>query len=128
MPARRPASQVQRAQAFGERIRSLRRQQKLKQREVAEQVPISAGHLSRLETGDYGPPGDEVIERLAVVLKTDPVELLRIAGREVGSRSFEQHVLAELQAIRSGIDRLEAAAAGDQQDGSTLTAKLRKPH
>jgi transcriptional regulator with XRE-family HTH domain len=119
MPARRPASQVQRAQAFGERIRSLRRQQKLKQRDVAERLPMSAGHLSRLETGDYGPPSDEVIERLAVVLKTDPVELLRIAGREVGNRSFEQHVLAELRLIRSGIERLEAAAAGDQQDGST---------
>jgi transcriptional regulator with XRE-family HTH domain len=108
MPARRPASQVQRAFAFGERLRSLRRQQKLKQREVAELVPMSAGHLSRLETGDYGPPSDEVIERLAVVLKTDPVELLRIAGREVGSRSFEERVLVELQTIRSGIDRLES--------------------
>lgn len=111
MPARRPTSQVQRAHAFGERIRSLRRQQKLKQREVAELVPMSAGHLSRLETGDYGPPSDEVIERLAEVLKTDPLELLRIAGREVGSHSFEQQVLAELQTIRSGIDRLDSAVA-----------------
>lgn len=111
MPARRPASQVQRAHAFGERIRSLRRQQKLKQRDVAERMPMSAGHLSRLETGDYGPPSDEVIERLAEVLKTDPLELLRIAGREIGSRSFEQRVLAELQTIRSGIDRLDAAVA-----------------
>jgi hypothetical protein len=47
-----------------------------------------------------------------VVLKTDPVELLRIAGREVGRRSFEQRVLAELQTIRSGIDRLESAIGG----------------
>lgn len=70
---------------------------------------MSAGHLSRLETGDYGPPSDEVIERLALVLMSDPVELLRIAGREVGSRSFEQRVLAELQTIRSGIDRIESA-------------------
>jgi transcriptional regulator with XRE-family HTH domain len=116
MPARRPASQVQRAHVFGERIRSLRRQQKLKQRDVAEQVPISAGHLSRLETGDYGPPSDEVIERLAEVLKTDRLELLRIAGRDTGSHSFEEQVLAELRLIRSGIDRLEAAAAGDGQD------------
>jgi len=109
MPARRPASQVQRARAFGERIRSLRRQQKLKQRDVAERLPMSAGHLSRLETGDYGPPSDEVIERLAAVLKADPLELLRIAGREVSSRSFEQRVLAELRTIRSGIERLDSA-------------------
>lgn len=115
MPARRPTSQVQRAHAFGERIRSLRRLQKLKQRDVAAQLPMSAGHLSRLETGEYGPPSDEVIERLAKVLEADPFELLRIAGRDVGSRSFEEQVLAELRIIRSGIDRLEAAVEGDHQ-------------
>jgi len=118
MPARRPASQVQRAHAFGERIRSLRRQQKLKQRDVAERVPMSPGHLSRLETGDYGPPSDEVIERLAEALDADPLELLRIAGRQVGSGSFEERVLAELRLIRSGLDRLEAAVAGDHQTGT----------
>ncbi len=111
MPARRPASQVHRAHAFGERIRSLRRQQNLKQREVAELIPMSAGHLSRLETGDYGPPGDEVIERLAEVLKVDPLELLRVAGREAISQNFEAQVLAELRRIRSGLERLEAAVA-----------------
>ncbi len=80
---------------------------------------MSAGHLSRLETGDYGPPSDEVIERLAVELKTDPVELLRIAGREVGSRSFEQHVLADAAAHLFRHRATGATAAGNQQDGST---------
>jgi transcriptional regulator with XRE-family HTH domain len=112
MPARRPASQTQRAQAFGERIRALRRSRKLKQREVAALIPMSAGHLSRIETGDYGPPSDEVIERLSEALKADPVELLRIAGREAGSGAFEQRVLDELAAIRSGLERLETALAG----------------
>lgn len=111
MPARRPASQAQRARAFGERIRSLRRAQKLKQRDVAELLPMSPGHLSRIETGDYGPPSDEVIERMAEVLGADPLDLLRIAGREAGSEAFEQRVLAELAAIRTGIERLEAAVA-----------------
>lgn len=109
MPARRPASQVQRARTFGERIRSLRRVKKLKQREVAELLPMSPGHLSRIETGDYGPPSDEVIERLAEVLDADALELLRIAGREAGSNAFEQRVLTELAEIRSGIERLERA-------------------
>lgn len=109
MPARRPASQVQRAHAFGERLRSLRRQRKLKQKDVAERVPMSAGHLSRLETGDYGPPSDEVIERLADVLEADVSELLRIAGREIGGESFEQHVLAELKALKAGMARIEHA-------------------
>jgi transcriptional regulator with XRE-family HTH domain len=112
MPARRPASQAQRAHAFGERIRSLRRAKKLKQREVAEQLPMSPGHLSRIETGDYGPPSDEVIERLAEVLDADRLDLMRIAGREASSGAFEQRVLSELAAIRSGMERIEASVAG----------------
>lgn len=74
---------------------------------------MSAGHLSRLETGGYGPPSDEVIERLAEVLEADPVELLRIAGREVGSGAFEARVLAELAAIRSSLGRLEARVGAE---------------
>jgi transcriptional regulator with XRE-family HTH domain len=109
MPAKRPASQVQRAHAFGERIRSIRRQRKLTQKDLAEQLPMSPGHLSRIETGDYGPPADEVIERLAEVLDTDPLELLRIAGRESGSGAFEAKVLAELAEIRNSLGRLEAS-------------------
>lgn len=111
MSSRRPESQAQRAHAFGERIRSLRRAKRLKQREVAEQLPMSPGNLSRLETGDYGPPSDEVIERLADVLDADRLELLRVAGREAGSGAFEQRVLTELAAIRNGLERLEAAVA-----------------
>jgi transcriptional regulator with XRE-family HTH domain len=111
MSARRPESQAQRARAFGERIRSLRRAAKLTQRETAERLPMSPGNLSRLETGDYGPPSDEVIERLADVLEADRLELLRVAGREAGSGAFERRVLDELAAIRSGLDRLEAAVS-----------------
>jgi transcriptional regulator with XRE-family HTH domain len=86
----------------------LRREKKLTQKQLADRLPMSPGHLSRIETGDYGPPSDEVIERMAEVLETDPLELLRIAGREVGAGAFEQKVLAELAAIRSGLARLEA--------------------
>ena len=77
---------------------------------------MSPGNLSRLETGAYGPPSDEVIERLAAVLDADQLELLRVAGREAGGRAFEQRVLAELAAIRSGLDRLEAAVASSHKD------------
>lgn len=115
MSARRPPSQAQRAIAFGERIRTLRRAKKLTQRELAEQLPMSAANLSRIETGGYGPPSDEVIERLAEVLEADPLELLRIAGRQAGTGAFEQRVLSELAAIRSGLDRLTAALATKRQ-------------
>jgi transcriptional regulator with XRE-family HTH domain len=109
MSARRPPSQAQRAIAFGERIRTLRRAKKLTQRELAEKLPMSAANLSRIETGGYGPPSDEVIERLAKALDADPLELLRIAGRQAGTSAFEQRVLAELAAIRKGLDQLRDA-------------------
>jgi transcriptional regulator with XRE-family HTH domain len=76
---------------------------------------MSAANLSRIETGDYGPPSDEVIERLATVLDTDPLELLRIAGRQAGTSAFEQRVLAELAAIRSGLDQLSEALGTKRQ-------------
>lgn len=72
---------------------------------------MSPGNLSRIETGGYGPPSDEVIERLAEILEADPLELLRAAGREAGGDAFERKVLDELAAIRSSLERIEAVLA-----------------
>jgi transcriptional regulator with XRE-family HTH domain len=113
MPTRRPDSQAERAHAFGARLRALRRERKLTQRQVAEQVPMSPGNLSRLENGDHGPPSDEVITALATALETDTDELLKLAGRAVGGASFERQVLAELGRLRremhNGFERLDRA-------------------
>src|ERR1051325_11200100 len=117
MPARRPPSQVERARAFGERVRSLRRERKITQRELAARIPISAGHLSRIETGDYGPPSDEVIERIAEVLATDRIELLRLARRDPGGRGLEEAVLSELRGIRGAVTARGTGARARRQRG-----------
>lgn len=113
MSTRRPTSQAERAHAFGARIRSLRRSQKLTQRQVAEGVPMSPGNLSRLENGELGPPSDEVIAQLAGLLEADSAELFKLAGRDVGGASFERQVLGELQGLRremrAGFERLDSA-------------------
>src|SRR5689334_15695134 len=115
MPASRPDSQAQRAEAFGAALRRLRRQKGLTQREVAARVPMSAGNLSRLETGGQGPPADETIERLAAALDVDATELLTIAGRSISGAAFERAVLEELRALReelrAGFARVERALA-----------------
>ncbi len=67
---------------------------------------MSSGHLSRIETGDYGPPSDEVIERIAEVLATDRIELLRLAGRDAGRRGLEEEILSELRKVRQELKRL----------------------
>jgi transcriptional regulator with XRE-family HTH domain len=112
MPSRRPQSEAERAHAFGARVRTLRRNRKLTQRQVAEQLPMSAGNLSRLENGVHGPPSDEVILKLAEVLDADADELLRLAGRDTGGASFEGQVLNELRSLRQDLRLLKDAVIG----------------
>ena len=112
MTSARGPSQTERAHALGSRLRQLRRQAKLTQREVAERVPMSAANLSRVENGDQGPPSDETIERLARALGADAAELLALAGR-AGSATSSDLVLREVRQlraeIRDGLGRIEAA-------------------
>jgi transcriptional regulator with XRE-family HTH domain len=115
MPSRRPQSEAERAHAFGARIRVLRRSLKLTQRQVADQLPMSAGNLSRLENGEHGPPSDEVIAKLAEVLDVDIDELLRLAGRDIGEAAFERQVLSELRSLRRDMREVKAAVTGKRQ-------------
>lgn len=79
------------------------------QSELAKGIPMSDSSISRIENGHSGPPSDEVIEALAKILDLDVLDLLRIAGRELGEGAFQQRVLAELAALKSSLVRLEAA-------------------
>jgi transcriptional regulator with XRE-family HTH domain len=87
MPANRVPSQAERAAAVGARIRQLRRQAGLTQRQLAERLPMSSGNLSRIENGDQGPPSDEVLQSIAAALEIDPVELLSLATTGSSDRS-----------------------------------------
>src|SRR4051794_25323807 len=111
MPRSRPESQATRAAAVGSRIRQLRRERRLTQRQLAERVPMSAGNLSRIENGEQGPPSDETLERLAAALQVDSEQLFALAGLRLSSEGFESRVLRELGALRAelreGIERLE---------------------
>jgi transcriptional regulator with XRE-family HTH domain len=115
MPSRRPESEAERAHAFGARIRAIRRQRRLTQRQVAEQLPMSPGNLSRLENGEHGPPSDEVIVKLVDVLNADIDELMRLAGRDVGGASFERQVLSELQDLRRDMREVKEAVTGKRR-------------
>jgi len=67
---------------FGERIRELRRAKGLTLREVAERVAIDFTYLSKMETGKLlYTPSPEAIRRLASVLESDALELLRLADK-----------------------------------------------
>ncbi len=67
--------------SFGKRIKELRTQQRLNQRELAARVAIDIGYVSKIEAEKVPSPSEKVIERLASVLEADKDELMVLAGR-----------------------------------------------
>lgn len=110
MPVRRSRSQTERAEEFGALVRRLRRRAAISQRDLAAQLPMSPTNLSRIELGSQGPPGNEVIERLAAVLGVEPDVLFRAAGRLYpAGPAFEERVLAELREMRGELNQVRRA-------------------
>jgi transcriptional regulator with XRE-family HTH domain len=66
---------------FGARIRALREGQQISLRKFADKVGISPTYLSKIERGDFPPPGEETVKRFAEALDQDPDELLALAGK-----------------------------------------------
>jgi transcriptional regulator with XRE-family HTH domain len=92
-------TEASRALALGALVRKLRRERRLTLRQLAEMVPMSSSNLSRIDLGAQGPPTDEIIERIGIALDIDPAELLRAAGRYATGTTFEETVLARLDAL-----------------------------
>jgi transcriptional regulator with XRE-family HTH domain len=66
---------------FGRRLRDLRKQKNVSQRDLAAQVGIDFTYLSKIEVGRSAPPSEEVIRHIAQVLDTDEDELINLAGK-----------------------------------------------
>lgn len=81
--------------AFGDRIRELRKSNGYTLRELAPLVGVGFSYLSKVERGrlDFdGSPSESLIHRLAVVLETDEDELLLLAHHvphSIAERIFE---------------------------------------
>jgi transcriptional regulator with XRE-family HTH domain len=112
MTSLRGNTEASRALALGALIRKLRRDRGLTLRQLADRVPMSPSNLSRIELGAQGPPADEIIERIAAALEANPAELLRAAGRYATGRSFEETVIARLDAIGRDVREVKAAVTG----------------
>ncbi len=68
-------------QELGRRLKELRGQAGLTQRELARRVGVNYSYISKIEHGAMAPPGEKLIERLASVLGADEEELTALAGR-----------------------------------------------
>ncbi len=109
MTSPRGNTEASRALALGALVRKLRRERRMTLNQLAERVPMSASNLSRIELGSQGPPADEIIERIGLALETDPAELLRAAGRYATGKTFEEAVLARLDAIGRDVREVKKA-------------------
>ena len=72
---------MEEAQKFGSRLRELRIQAGMSQRELADRVNVNYTYLSKIEKGATSPPSSKVILRLAENLDTDKDELLILAEK-----------------------------------------------
>ncbi len=66
---------------FGERVRELRKEQGLSQRELAARSGIDFTYLSKIENARMEPPSEKVILNMAEALDADPDELVLLAGK-----------------------------------------------
>lgn len=69
---------------FGERLRQLRQEKNLSQRELAEEVGVNFTYISKIENEklDFAQfPGEELICKLAKALEADEDELLILAEK-----------------------------------------------
>lgn len=85
---------------FGQRLRELRKERGISQKELAKKVGIDFTYLSKIETGSMDPPSEKTILALAKALNADSDELLVLA-KKIPSDLAEQLDLEAIRFLRS---------------------------
>ena len=108
---------------FGERVRQLRTQRRLTQRDLAKRIGVSDTYISKVENenlhfGDY--PSEKFIHKLADALDAEEEELLLLADK----------VPAEIRKrVRQRPDAFRTLASLDDKTLDTLMLQLKDiPH
>src|SRR5262249_59085218 len=68
-------------QSFGALVRRERKAKQIGLREMAKKIGVSPTYLSKIERGDFDPPIEDKVRRIAEIIGRDPDELLALAGR-----------------------------------------------
>jgi transcriptional regulator with XRE-family HTH domain len=67
--------------SFGALVRREREAKEIGLREMAKNIGISPTYLSKIERGDFDPPAEDKVRKIAEIIGRDPDELLALAGR-----------------------------------------------
>lgn len=95
-PGEQPGIQQAAPQPFPERIKQLRKEAGLSQKQLADLVGVSKAAVSCWETGVRGVPAGDNLVRLAETLGLDPAEIMKVDGK-----SFNQNEVRLLAAFRA---------------------------
>lgn len=66
---------------FGDYVRALRIKRGISQRQCAFALEITPTYMSKIERGEFPPPSEVVIKKMAVLLEEDSDLLLAIADK-----------------------------------------------
>jgi len=108
---------------FGAYLRSLRRQKRLSQKELADMVQMDHTYLSKIETEVLPPPSEKNIKKLAQVLDVSEDELLVLALK---APSDLNEVITKDKSIPSILRRARNLSSSDWKEVEKLINKLRK--
>ena len=67
--------------SFGALVRREREAKEIGLREMAKKIGVSSTYLSKIERGDFDPPVEDKVRKIAEIIGRDPDELLALAGR-----------------------------------------------
>ncbi len=104
---------------FGGRLRELRREAGISQRDLALRVQLDFTYISKLENGRLSAPSADTVIRISEALGVDAIHLLSLAGKlpsdiqeTMGTSSAAQEFLMEAQRFR--VTDAEWALLGQQ--------------
>ena len=93
-------------EAFGTRLRDLRRAKNISQRELADRVGVDFSYISKLENNRLPPPAADTVEKICAALGVSGDELLALAGKVpsdvaeiIASSPAAQHFMQNLRAM-----------------------------
>lgn len=67
--------------SFGSLARYYRKQAGLDQRAAADAIEVHYTYISKIEGNKFGPPSNDVIEKMAKLYDVDPLMFYRVAKR-----------------------------------------------